>query len=230
MLRAWGNRSDTAVWDEPLYAHWLSVTGKQHPGRDVVLAAHAHECDADAVVRRLQGPIPEGRAIWYQKHIAQHLLPEIDRSWLDQVQCAFLIRHPARMLASLWKRFPNATLGDTGLPTQLELFERVKDQTGFPPPVVDSDAIRTNPECVLAGLCSALRVPFDEAMLKWPTGVRSTDGAWSPYWYDIVHASTCFSPPPRDALPCFNEAWERDILEAALDVYDQLATHCIQGL
>jgi hypothetical protein len=33
MLRSFGNRPDTAV-DEPLYAHYLQVTGAAHPLRD----------------------------------------------------------------------------------------------------------------------------------------------------------------------------------------------------
>lgn len=229
MLRSWGNRVDTAVWDEPFYPHWLARTGKQHPGRDEVLAVHAHEVDADAVVRRLKGPVPEGQSIWYQKHIAQHLLDDIDTSWLGQVRCAFLIRDPARMLASLWKRFPDATLEDTGLPTQVALFQHVQAQRGAVPPVIDSDDVRRNPPGVLRGLCDAIDVPFNGAMLQWPAGSRATDGAWAPYWYDVVDASTCFAPPPMDEQPCFDDPHRRAVLKASTGLYDQLATHRIQG-
>lgn len=228
MLRSWGNRADTAVWDEPFYAQWLSKTGKLHPGRDSVLAAHAHELDADAVSSRIIGPVPDGQAIWYQKHIAQHLLDDVDLSWLGQVRCAFLIRDPARMLASLWKRYPEATLEDTGLRTQLDLFESVA-ALGGRPPVVDSDDIRRSPEAVLRGLCIALDVPFDPAMLQWPSGARPTDGAWAPWWYDVVNESTCFAPPPADARPSFDDPRQCDVLAGAHALYDQLAQHRIQG-
>src|SRR5262245_44754303 len=39
MMRSWGNRSDTIVCDEPLYAHYLKTTGKLHPGAEEVIAA-----------------------------------------------------------------------------------------------------------------------------------------------------------------------------------------------
>src|SRR6185437_2673454 len=38
MMRDWGNRPDTTVCDEPLYAHFLATTGRQHPGADEVIA------------------------------------------------------------------------------------------------------------------------------------------------------------------------------------------------
>ena len=39
MMRAWGNRPDTAVIDEPFYAYYLERTGKNHPGAAEVIAA-----------------------------------------------------------------------------------------------------------------------------------------------------------------------------------------------
>ena len=39
MMRAWENREDCAVSDEPLYAHYLAHTGVDHPGADEVHVA-----------------------------------------------------------------------------------------------------------------------------------------------------------------------------------------------
>jgi hypothetical protein len=39
LLRAWENRPDTVVTDEPLYAFYLDRTGIDHPGRDAVIAS-----------------------------------------------------------------------------------------------------------------------------------------------------------------------------------------------
>jgi hypothetical protein len=39
MMRAWENRGDCSVTDEPLYAAFLAVTGIDHPARDEVIAA-----------------------------------------------------------------------------------------------------------------------------------------------------------------------------------------------
>jgi hypothetical protein len=192
MMRAFGSRLDTAVTDEPLYSHYLKVTGIAHPGRDEVIAAH--ESDWRKVAAWLTGPVPEGKAIWYQKHMAHHLLPMIDRNWLDRLTHAFLIREPDEMLASLVKTFPSAGLADTGLPQQCEIFDRVADRIGRAPPVVLASDVLKNPRAMLEALCESLGIPFLPAMLTWAPGPRATDGVWAPHWYAAVEASTGFEP------------------------------------
>jgi hypothetical protein len=195
MLRSFGSRPDTAVSDEPLYAHYLMVTGVAHPGRDEVLAAH--ESDWRKVAAELTGPVPGGRPIWYQKHMAHHLLPMIERGWLDRLTHAFLIREPDEMVASLLKTFSGAGLADTGLTQQCEIFDRVAERLGRAPPVVLASDVLKDPRGQLAALCDALGIPFLPAMLAWPAGKRDTDGAWAPHWYAAVESSTGFEPYRR---------------------------------
>ncbi|HET9333010.1 MAG TPA: HAD family hydrolase [Gemmatimonadota bacterium] len=201
LMRSWESRGDTAVWDEPLYAHYLAETGVEHPGRDEVI--RRHESDWRKVVERLVGPVPEGKTIFYQKHMAHHLLPGVDREWLDRVRNAFLIRDPREMLTSLIRVTPEPTLADTGLPQQWEIFERVAERRGAPPPVVDARDVLEAPEAVLARLCESLGVPFKRAMLSWKPGPRATDGVWARHWYAAVEASRGFQPyvPRTDSVP-----------------------------
>ncbi len=65
MMRAWGNRADTLIVDEPFYAYYLHETGADHPGADEVISEG--ETDWRKVVRRLTGDIPGGKRIFYQK-------------------------------------------------------------------------------------------------------------------------------------------------------------------
>src|SRR5262252_350367 len=108
MMRSWGNRPDTAVVDEPLYGFYLKETGADHPGRDEVIAAM--ETDWRKVTAALVGPNPGGRRIWYQKHMAHHLLPHVERGWIAELTNCFLIRDPARVLVSLAKVTPSPSL------------------------------------------------------------------------------------------------------------------------
>jgi hypothetical protein len=195
LMRSFGSRPDTAVTDEPLYAHYLKVSGVAHPGREAVLAAH--EPDWRKVAAEITGPVPGERAIWYQKHMAHHLLPMIERGWLDTLTNAFLIREPDEMVASLHRTFPGATLPDTGLAQQCEVFDRVVERQGRAPPVVLASDLLKDPRAQLGALCASLGIPFLEAMLSWPAGPRATDGAWAPYWYAAVEASTGFEPHAR---------------------------------
>lgn len=201
MMRSWGNRPDTFVCDEPLYAHYLKATGIEHPGRDEVIANH--ETDWRQVVTWLTGPIPEGKAVFYQKHMSHHLLPNIDRGWLDALTHCFLIRDPGEMLTSLLEHLPQPRFEDTGLPQQLELVRHVQRQSGQVPPIVDARDVLENPRRMLELLCEAVGVAFDVAMLGWPAGRRATDGIWAKHWYAAVERSTGFQPykPKPELVP-----------------------------
>ncbi len=201
LLRSFGSRGDTVVCDEPLYAHWLRETGTPHPGADEI--QRRHETDWRAVAAWLTGPVPAGKSVFYQKHMAHHLLPDVERGWLDGLTHVFLVREPRAMLASLCEVVPRPGLLDTGLPQQVELFERLLARDGAPPPVVDSADLLGDPEGVLRALCDRLDVPFDASMLRWDAGPRETDGCWAEHWYADVLRSTGFRPyrPSRKPLP-----------------------------
>jgi hypothetical protein len=196
LMRAWENRPDTVVIDEPLYAFYLSRTGLAHPGRDQVIASQP--TDWRVVLAELTtAPMPARKTISYAKHMTHHLLPEVDRAALAPLRHAHLIRDPRELLASYARVRAEPTVDDLGLRQQAEIFER------FGGPVVDSRDLLSDPEGILRALCRALDVPFDDAMLSWPPGPRDSDGVWAPYWYASVHASTGFAPyrPPAEALP-----------------------------
>jgi hypothetical protein len=201
MMRAWGNRPDTFVCDEPLYSHYLRVTGLPHPGAAEVIAHH--ESDWRKVVTWLTETVPEGKPIFYQKHMTHHLLSEIDRSWLGSVTNCFLIRHPQEVITSYIAKNNAPMLEDVGFIQQAEIFDWVRAHTGIAPPVLDAREIQENPRRMLGLLCDALGVEFNEAMLSWPPGLRATDGIWAKYWYKEVESSTSFRPykPKPEAVP-----------------------------
>ncbi len=192
MMRAWENRPDTWVVDEPLYAHYLTQVEVAHPGVDEVIAHH--ETDWQKVIAGLTGPIPHGRDIYYQKHMAHHWLPHLRGDWVLALNNAFLIRHPAEVLASLTVRMGLPVLRDTGLPQQVEIFQLVREQAGKTPLVFDTEDILRNPGGMLERLCESAEVPFSPTMLSWPPGRRQTDGIWAKHWYDAVEKSTGFEP------------------------------------
>lgn len=221
LMRSWGNRPDATVCDEPLYAHYLRRTGIRHPGADEVIAHH--ESDWRRAVAGLLGPVPGGKAIFYQKHMAHHLLPHIERDWLGSLTHAFLVRDPREMLTSLVKTLPEPTRWDTGLPQQVEIFEWVRARTGEVPTVVDARDILEDPPGVLARLCDRLGVAFDEGMLSWPAGRRETDGIWARHWYANVERSTTFQPYAPKAVPV-PEAL-RGLLDECVGLYERLHRH-----
>ena len=220
LLRSWGNRDDTIVNDEPLYAAFLSETGYDHP-----IAAEIvdhYETDWRKVVAGLTGEIPDGKPIYYQKHMAHHLLPGMGRDWIPRLENCFLIRAPIELLTSLIRIIPEPGLDDTGLPQQLELFRMVEDQLGRRPPVLDSRDVLEDPGKILGLLCEELGVEFDSAMLSWPPGRRQTDGIWAPHWYGEVEKSTSFRPyiAKEEKVPRKFEAVLRECMEIYRVLYE----------
>ena len=239
MMRAWGNRADTTVIDEPFYAHYLKRTGKKHPGAAEIISGG--ETDWQKIVSHLTGPIGQSRHkgpshIFFQKQMTHHLLPEVDREWIVDLTNCFLIRDPREVILSYIKKNPEAELEDLGFVQQCEIFNFVREKVGTSrcdvrgrrsapslPIVVDARDVLENPERMLRLLCHANGVPFDKAMLSWPPGLRETDGIWAKHWYDEVARSTSFQPyQPREGnVP----DRLREIYEQCRECYERLYQH-----
>jgi hypothetical protein len=214
MMRSFGSRADTVVVDEPLYAHYLAVTGIDHPGREEILASQPTRWQD--VAAALTGPVSGDPPVQYQKHMTHHLLPGIGRDWLGALTHAFLIRDPEHVAASYARVRGEPTLEDLGYPQQVEIYRT------YGGPVLDAADVLRDPPGSLRRLCDALGIGFDPAMLAWPPGPRATDGVWAPHWYAGVHASTGFAayhPSPADV-----PARLRPLVDAARPSYDELAT------
>lgn len=219
LMRAWENRPDTVVHDEPFYAHYLAATGIDHPGWEEIIAADERDW-RQVVAQVADAPLPSGKAIYYQKHMTHHMLDAIDMGWLGRLTNCFLLRSPAEVINSYIKVRPDVTLFDIGFAQQLRIFRLVRDETGQTPPVIDSRDVLENPRQSLTLLCQAVGVPFDERMLAWPAGPRASDGVWAKYWYAAVEASTGFEPyrPKTQTVPPHLNG----VLAEAQEIYAEL--------
>jgi hypothetical protein len=221
LMYSFAARGDCAVRDEPYYAAYLAATGIDHPMRDAVISAG--DVDPARVAATCVGAVPDGKTIYYQKHMTMHMIPDFDLGFMLGLTNVFLIRHPARVIASYAKKREAPTLMDIGFVQQARLFDQVADWLGQAPMVVDSADIRRNPRKSLTKMCDFLGIPFVESMLHWPAGPKPYDGVWAPHWYNAVHASTGFDVPEGD-VPDLPDAY-RPLLDAAQPYYDQLVRY-----
>lgn len=199
MMRSFGARRDCAVLDEPFYAAYLARSGIDHPMKAEILASQPN--DPEYVARALLGPVPDGRPLWYQKHMPHHMLPGFARDWFKACRHAILIRAPERVAASFDAGRPRPTLEDLGAPQMDGVIADIEAATGCAPPVIEAEDVRADPEGMLRALSAALDIPFDARMLSWPSGPRESDGVWAAHWYGAVVASTGFAPPSGAAKP-----------------------------
>lgn len=222
-MYSFAQRSDTRVVDEPLYGHFLRVTGTIHPGREEILASV--NCDGDAVMRDLLAAEGKpGENILFMKLMAHHLV-DVDSSFMQQTSNIFLIRDPRQMLPSLTVQMPHAGLADTGLQIQWQLYCELLE-LGQQPEILDSRELLLDPSGVLKKLCKHLEIPYTDDMLSWPAGPRPEDGIWARHWYHAVHESTGFSPYVEKKE--FPEKLE-PLLAECKPWYDKLYEHAIRA-
>jgi len=219
LMRSFENRPDCTVVDEPFYAHYLAETGLDHPGRSVILNSQPR--GADAVVAGLLAPLKDGVCVQYQKHMSHHITENTPIEWAARVHNCFLLRDPRATIFSYVKQRENPVLDDLGFRQLAEIYNYVAGMQNTAPIVIDSDDLLRDPPLFLRKLCEHLNISFDDAMLSWPSGSRSTDGAWAPWWYANVEKSIGFEKRLEfdDELPPELEA----IALEAMPYYDHLA-------
>jgi len=187
-MYSFAQRKDTQVFDEPLYAHYLKVSGANHPAREEVL--NSLENDGNKVVQKVI--LQKNKKILFHK-LMTHFLIEIDTRFLSEVRNIIFIRNPKEIIHSYDKVILNPKMEDIGVKQQYELFLDL-EKRGEKPIVLDSKYLLQDPKLILKKVCVLLEIPFDKKMMRWEKGERQEDGVWAKYWYLNVHNSTGFLP------------------------------------
>ena len=246
LLYAFAERTDVEPVDEPLYAHFLRLSGAERPYRDQVLSEQSS--DGELVLRKLLAPRVDGRMV-YCKHMSKHAI-SLPPALLRRGMHFLLIREPSALVRS-FSRVVEPTLEETGLPALVSLYSLLRSG-GREPPVVHSEELRSDPEGTLRALCSALGLPWQPEMLSWPSGPRHFDGCWAPWvrwppppialrcllaadsllsqWYASVHASTGFAAPTADVTPPRLSATHASLVEDCQPFYRFLAARALKPL
>lgn len=219
-MYAFAQREDTQVFDEPLYAHYLKVSGAQHPAREQVL--QALENDGDKVVEEVI--LQKSKKLLFHK-LMTHFLIGIDTEFLSEVINVIFIRNPEEIITSYAKVIPNPKMNDIGVRQQYELYLSLEER-GVTPIVLDSKYLLQNPELILNKLCDILEIPFDKKMLKWGKGARKEDGVWASYWYKNIHNSTGFLPYTKREITLTGS--NAELAEECLPYYKFLTTKSLQ--
>jgi len=189
LMRSWSSRKDTFVTDEPFYAYYLKETGLNHPMRDKIL--EEYDSNFERIFKNLIDEVPNNKKIWYQKHMAHHLISINDLSWIKNFNNCILIRHPKYVINSYIKKNTLKNVSDLGYRQQLSIVKFLqKEKIKFH--IIDSDDFLDNPERKLSDWCNFLKIDFDQKMLSWPKGPHQNDGIWGKHWYNNINNSENF--------------------------------------
>ncbi len=125
--------------------------------------------------------------------------------FLDRFEHSFLIRDPAKVLASLERSYarsghPGFTRNEVGFAEQRRLFDILCERRDKAPIVIDSDDLLENPVAMVERYCEAVGIPFIAGALSWGAGGRDevlwydADGS---VWHESLRKSTGLEPRPR---------------------------------
>jgi hypothetical protein len=164
----------------------------------------------------------------FVKYMAYHAAPGITDDALRAMTHTFLVRDPRAALTSLHDRWPDFTDDEAGYDAQRVLFDRARDVTGSTPAVIDSDALRADPDGVIARWCEEVGIDHRPESLQWEAGMQPEWQLWRS-WYGNAAASTGFTPPspaPLDDEDLTTRVAE--LLPAAERAVESLRAHTIR--
>ena len=124
LMRSWSSRKDTFVTDEPFYAYYLKKTKLKHPQYEEII--NNYPSNYDEVVNYLINKIPKDKKIWYQKHMAHHMLDLNNINWVNNCENCILLRHPKEVISSYSKKYKLNSVEELGYPQQYEIVKYLK--------------------------------------------------------------------------------------------------------
>ena len=216
-------RGDMACFHEPFGEAWYQGDDARAP-RLTAASPRKPGLNFDTVLQKIQ-------AAALKRPVFSKDMPQFtDHLWSDdflsRFEHSFLIRDPAKILASLhrsWTRSGNDagfTRNEIGCDEQRQLFDLLSTRFGKTPVVIDSDDLLENPAAMVETYCNAIGIPFIAEALSWEPGSRSEvlwyDGDDS-IWHETLKNSDGLKAQPRksieiDELPAKLQALYQDFL------------------
>jgi len=184
-------RGDLACFHEPFGVAWYRGPEARTPRR-----APADKRKPEATFASVWKSILDAaeKVPVFSKDMPHHCDHMLDEAFVGRINHSFLIRDPAKVLASLHRSYRKAGMAEGFEPREISfeaqrlLFERLAERDGKTPVVIDSDDLLEDPPRMVRAYCDAIGIPYIGAALSWEPGARD-----EVLWYDgndeIWHAS-----------------------------------------
>lgn len=161
----------------------------------------------------------------FVKEMPHHLGPHLDAETVNGFTSSFLIRDPAWSVPSFLAKWPDVTDEELGYEAQRRAFELAWSD-GEPPPVIDADDLRADPETVIEAWCDAVGVEHRPDTLSWEPGMPEGWERWAD-WFERAAESDGFLPPD-DRLPPPVDPAVAARIEACRAHYEVLREHRLE--
>ncbi len=172
------------------------------------------------------------RPVFVKDH-AYHVIDRVTPDFLRLFRNAFLIRHPAESLRSLFARMPDATERETGYAALVQMVAALRD-LGEWPILIDAQDLVDAPHATIAAWCQAIGIRFMPDALSWAAGIPSEfDAYWwgDPSWHKSLARSTGFAAQSDLGYPGLDDDPRlRRAYEACLPHYQDLQRYRLRPL
>ena len=156
-------------------------------------------------------------------HYVWHMADDV---FLDHFTHSFLIRDPAKMLPSMYDKWPDFQVKECGYAEQRALFDLLHERHGMPPPVIDSDDLLADPHGAVHAYCEAVGIPYIEDALSWDEGERKSVSWYDKgSWHDNLKSSTGLAPQKTDYVDITHNDHLTSAYEACRPHYEALYRH-----
>lgn len=199
-------RGDMACFHEPFGEAWYQGDDARAP-RLTATSPRKPGLNFDTVLEKMQAAADKHPV--FSKDMPQFTDHLWNDEFLSQFEHSFLIRDPAKVLASLhrsWVKSGNDdgfTRNEIGFDEQRQLFDLLSTQLGKTPVVIDSDDLLENPPAMVEKYCNAMGIPFIAEALNWEPGSRS-EVLWydsdDGIWHETLKNSDGLRAQPRKSI------------------------------
>ena len=174
--------------------------------------------------REIRDARSEGRV--FSKDFPNYIMHMVDGEFLDHFQHTFLVRDPAKALASMYNQWNEFTMDEASYADLHQMFDLVVERYGEIPPVIDSDELLEDTPGVVRAYCDAVGIEFLPEALEWDEGDRDEVRWYGGNWHDSLSASTGLERQPTDYRASVHDVpFLADMYRRCLPHYEALYQH-----
>ncbi len=179
------------------------------------------EHETPAILQSIQAQA-QNRPIFF-KDMAYCIMHVMDEALILNFENTFLIRHPAKSLPSIYDKWPDFSITETGYIALHQMFELAKKVSGKTPAVIDADELVKHPKATVRAYCQATDIPFIAESLQWEASDRPEISYWKGgKWHTTVKSSRGFQEQARDYVTIDHNERLKEAYEICLPYYEKL--------